>query len=152
MSRRRPASPDPRQLDLGPAVTMPRPRVYLPGSLAHGPQMCGLLAQSIAATDKSRAQIAAHMSDLTHDTITEPMLNAWTAKSHDRHRFPLEYAAAFEVAVETTALQQFLADERGSKLLVGQEALDAELGRIRRQQADLRRQEQALAKLMRGLP
>ncbi len=143
---RRPAI-DPRQLGME-LFQIPTAPARTPGSLACGPEICGLLSAAIKGTDMSRAQIAAGMSDLTGDVITEPMLNAWTAKSHDRHRFPLEYAAAFETVTETTSLQQLLARQRGSVVLVGKEALDAELGRLRRQQADLKQRERQLEQLM----
>lgn len=39
------------------------------------------------------------MSELTGDPISKDQLNAWTAESREKWRFPLEYLPAFEVAV-----------------------------------------------------
>lgn len=148
MRRGRTTPADGRQQDL---FMIPRPPALLPGSLSCGPEVCGVLSVAIRGTDLSRAQIAAGMQDLTGDPITEGMLNAWTAKSHDRHRFPFEYAGAFETVCETTGLQELLARQRGSVVLVGKEALDAEVGRLERQEEELRRQKKKLKELMRSL-
>jgi len=132
----------------GDLFAIPRAPADLPGSLDYANELCGALTQAIKQSPRSRAEIAARMSDLTGSRITDDMLNAWTSTAHDRHRFPFEYAAAFEVACETTALQELLARKRGSKVLVGKEALDAELGRVRRQKNDLAAQERQLVRLM----
>lgn len=140
-----------QQLDLlGDYYLAPRPPALIPGSLGFAAELCGTLSQAIKATDLSRAQIAAGMSDLVGETITEAMLNAWTSKAHDRHRFPFEFAAAFEATCETVALQQLLAAKRGSVVLVGREALDAELGRVQRQKEELAAKERRLKRLMGG--
>ena len=149
MTRRAVKAADPRQLSLDDWYRVPEAPSPGPGSLDYATELCATLSEAMRATDQSRAVIAARMSDLTHEHITEAMLNAYTAKSHDRHRFPFEFAAAFEVACEATCLQSLLAGKRGSLVLVGKEALDAELGRIRRQQAELRRKEKTLETLMR---
>jgi hypothetical protein len=140
---------DPRQDDLlAPRYAPPPMPALRPGSLSMAAEVCGTLSLAIRQTDLSRAQVAAAMSDLTGDTITVPMLNAWTAESHEAHRFPFQFAAAFEAACETTALQLLLASRRGSVVLVGREALDAELGRVRRQKAELSRKERELVSIM----
>lgn len=139
--------------DRGDTVTadlfqVPRPLDPVPGSLDYAAELCGALSQAVKSSPFSRGEIAARMSDLTGARITDDMINAWTSRSHDRHRFPFEFAAAFEVACETTCLQELLARKRGSRVLVGREALDAELGRIRRQKADLAQKEKHLMNLM----
>lgn len=141
---------DPRQLAMDGLFGLPAPPLLAPGSLQMAAEVCGTLTEAIKATDLSRAHVAARMSDLTGDAISEAMINAWTAKSYDRHRFPFEYAAAFEAACETTALQSLFAAKRGSVVLVGREALDAALGRLNRQEAELRRQKRLLTQLARS--
>lgn len=146
-----PTTPDTRQLDLTgswyPAPPVPR---LVPGSLACGPRLCGVLSDAIAASGRSRAEIAARMSDLTDDTVTEAMLNSWTAKSHERHRFPVEHAAAFEVATGSLVIQTLLSELRGTRVLVAAEVVDAELGRVHRQMDALRRKERELKALAKG--
>lgn len=143
---------DTRQADLlgDGYFQVPAPPLLLPGSMQCGAEICGALKLAIRNTDLSRAEIAARMTDLTAEPITEFMLNDWTAPSH-RHRFPAEYMPALEAACETTALQAVIARKSGSVVLVGKEALDAQLGRLTRQKHDLARQEQQIKALMRRL-
>lgn len=142
---------DERQFDLsGNWYPVPAPPRLVPGSLACGARLCGVLAQAIGDCGLSRAEVAFRMSELTGDAISEAMLNAWTAKSHDRHRFPVEYAAAFEAATDSIAIQQLLAEQRGTRVMVAEEVLDAELGRVRRQMDQLRRRERQLRTLTKG--
>ena len=135
---------DPRQLDLENYYIVPQAPEPSAGSLAMAAELCAALSRALKETPLSRAEVAARISDLTGDVITEPMLNAWTAKSHDRHRFPFEYAAAFEVATDSTALQHLLAGKRGSLVLVGKQARDARLGLLRRKVPEMRAEERAL--------
>lgn len=103
---------------------------------------------AIKATPKDRFQIAADMSRLTGQAITKHQLDAWTADSKEGHRFPFEYAAAFEQACDTTCLQELLAAKRGSTILVGEEVLEAKLGRLSMLEEELRRQKAAIKNQM----
>ena len=141
---------DPRQLSLEALYAVPEPPSPADGSLNLAAELCATLSRALKETPLSRAQVAARMSDLTGEIITEPMLNAWTAKSHERHRFPLEYTAAFEEACGSYALQQLLARRRGCLVLIGKQARDARLGMIRRRMTEMRAEERALLKEMGG--
>jgi hypothetical protein len=132
------------QMDLLAAYPVPAAPAYGPGSLACGDLVCEALSEAIRASGRPRAEIADHMSRLTGASVTVPILNALTATSHARHRMPLEWSAAFECATDTYRLSTLLAGQRGALLLHGEEARDAELGRIRRQQRALAARERAL--------
>lgn len=103
-----------------------------PGALAVGLPLRHLLSDLLKASPLSRFDIAARMSELTGQEITKHQLDAWTAESRDGWRFPLEYLPAFEVAVGTHDITAWVASLRGCKVLVGKEALDAEIGRLER--------------------
>lgn len=135
---------DPRQLSLDDYYIVPEPPAPAAGTLDYATELCATLARALKHTPLSRAEVAARMSDLTGEAISEAMLNAWTAKSHDRHRFPFEFAAAFEEACGSADLQQLLARKRGSLVLIGKQARDARLGLIRRKLAELRSEERTL--------
>lgn len=118
---------------------VPVPTVPLPGALNFNLQLRHLLSEALKACPLSRIEVAARMSELTGDTITKHQLDAWTAESREGWRFPLEYLAAFEVAVETTTLTAWLASIRGGKVLMGKDALDAEIGKLERLKEDAAR-------------
>lgn len=107
------------------------------GSLNYAVELCHTLSTALKRTSHSRYVVAGRMSELAGEEITKAQLDCWTAESKTPWRFPFEYAAAFEAACETTDLQQLLGRKRGSRILVGEDALYAELGRIQQQRADL---------------
>lgn len=118
------------------------------GSLEYAIELCCALSDAITKSGLSRYQIAARMSELTGQEITKAQLDAWTAESKTPWRFPFEYSAAFEVACSTTCLQDLLGRKRGSRILVGEEALYAELGLVKKQREELAMRERALMKRM----
>lgn len=104
------------------------------------------LSDALAHAEGDRHDIAAEMSRLTGRDISRYMLDAYTAESRADHNFPLRYAAAFEVATHSYCLTNLLAKARGCRVLVGDDALLAELGRIDRQEIELRAQRAAIKK------
>lgn len=84
-----------------------------------------------------RDEIALHMSRLTGEHITDTMIDAWTAKSKTKWRFPLQYLPAFEVATSTHLVSNFIADQCGGTFLAGDEVLKARLGSKLTQQKQL---------------
>jgi len=120
------------------------------GSLDYAKELSYVLSDALKKCPYSRHQVAARMSELTGQDISKATLDAWTAESKERWRFPFEYAAAFEVATEQlVCLQELLARKRGSRILVGEETLLAELGRVHKQRAELAVRERALKKRIR---
>lgn len=127
---------DPLTLDL---FEVPVARTPLPGALDVGLGVRHLLSDLLKASARNRFEIAARMSELLGHEITKHQLDSWTAESREGWRFPLEYLPAFEVAVETHQITTWLADLRGCKVLVGKEALDAEIGKLERLKEDAAR-------------
>jgi hypothetical protein len=111
---------------------VPVARVPLPGALNVGLAVRHLLSDLLKDSPHNRFEIAARMSELVGDEITKHQMDSWTAESREAWRFPLEYLPAFEVACETHKITSWLADLRGCKVLVGKEALDAEIGKLER--------------------
>lgn len=129
---------------------VPQAPVLGEGSLNYAAELCGVLAAALKRSSKSRYEIAARMSELVGHDVSKFQLDSWTAESRDGHRFPFEYAAAFEAACETTALQELFGRKRGCRILVGEEALVAELGRIEKTKIELAQRERALKAYIRG--
>lgn len=139
--------PDTRTGDL---FAVPVPAESLPGAMDYSLAIRRMIAEAIKGCPLNAAQIAGRMAELTGAGITEHQLHAWTAPSREGWRFPLEYLPAFEAAVETHAITAWLADTRGGRLLVGREALNAELGRLERQRDETGRKIKQLKLQMGG--
>lgn len=135
-------TPDLFEIPVAPAPTG--------GSLDYSAELRHVLSQAVKESPQSRYEIAARMSELTGQDISKSMLDAWTAESKSLWRFPFEYAAAFEAACETTCLQELLGRKRGSRILVGEETLLAELGRIHKQRDELVKRERAIKQRIGG--
>lgn len=105
------------------------------GSLDCAAELCATLANMITDAMKrdvirSRHDLAARMSELTGKEVTKSMIDAWTAESKEPWRFPFEYAPAFEAALDSNSLQHLFGRKRGCRVLVGDEALLAEIGQL----------------------
>ena len=136
---------DPRQTSLLDAFeAIAQPEHPADGSLAMAAEVCAALARAIKDCPLSRGEIAARMSDLSGETISEHMLNKWTSKSSDGWRFPFEYAAAFEVATGSRLLQLALARKRGTLVMTPKDGRDAEIGRAQRELKEAQRRLQTL--------
>lgn len=122
-----------------PAVREPQP-----GSLDLGDTVARTLSEAIKGAPASRAAIASRMSELTGTRISTHMLDAWTSTAHHRHRFPAAWVPAFELATASRGCLSVLADARGALVLYGAEAIDAQLGQIRRARRELYQREQLL--------
>jgi hypothetical protein len=116
---------DGKTLDL---FSVPVPST-IPGTLNLNIQTPHLLSAAIKDSGMERDEIALHMSRLTGDHITEDMLNAWTAKSKTKWRFPIQYLPSFEVATGTHLVSHFMAEKCGGTFLIGEEVLKARLGK-----------------------
>ena len=137
--------PDSLTMDL---FEVPIPTSPMPGALNFNHVLRRLLSDLLKTCPLSREEVAARMSELTGDTITKHQLDSWTAESREGWRFPLEYLPAFEVAVETTGLIAWAASVRGGKILMGKEALDAEIGKLERLKEDAARKIKQLKQAM----
>ncbi len=139
-----------RQIDrlTGDLFEVPVPAEPLPGAMDYSLAVRRLMADAIKASPYNATQIAARMAELTGQNITEHQLHAWTAPSRESWRAPLEFIPAFEAAAETTTLTAWLAGVRGGRLLIGREALNAELGRLERQRDEAARKIKQLKNVM----
>lgn len=127
---------------------VPQPTPALAGNVDLDVPLREALNDAIKHAPGDRHDIAAEMSRLTGRDISRYMLDAYTGESRSDHNFPFRYAAAFEVATGSFALTHLLAKARGGRVLLGQDALLAELGRIEREEQDLRVQKSALKKFL----
>jgi hypothetical protein len=96
-----------------------------------------LLTDAITRSGKSRFEIASEMSKVTGHEITKAMLDAWTAESKPRWRFPFLFVTAFEVAIGARPMTDMLAKRHGLTLIGPEEQLYLRLGRAAYERADL---------------
>lgn len=148
-----PRADDARQMKLGLTEALqeaPAPEA-MPGSANFDLELRALLAKALKQSTKSRAQIAADMTDLIYgDTdagsITAAQLNSWTATSHEAWRFPAAFLPAFLMATGATFVLERLADKCGCQILVGEEAVLAEAAALRAVAQDAQRRLDKLTK------
>lgn len=148
------ARDDDRTLDFFEIPQAPAPTG---GSLDYEAELCSTLTDMITDAMKrgairSRYDLAARMSELTGDGegITKAMIDSWTAGSKGGHRFPFQFAAAMESACDSHRLQELLGRKRGSRILVGEESLLAELGRLDHQEQEIKTRRSQLRKRLKG--
>lgn len=134
----------------GDLFEVPVPREPVDGALDLSKQLRAMISLALKECAKDRHEVAAVMSRLTGQNISKHQLDSWTAESREGWRFPLEYLAALEVACETHAITAWIVSVRGGKLLIGKEALEAELGKLTRQQQEISNRAKALKKTLGG--
>ncbi len=94
-------------------------------------QVIRIIVEAVKSCPKSRAVIAAEMSDLLSVNISEHMINAWTSKEKEHYRFPLEYAPAFCYVTSDFQLIKLAAEVLGLKVLDDKQVLWLELAKVR---------------------
>jgi hypothetical protein len=119
------------------------------GSLDIDAEFRAALSEDIKGCPQSRYQIAARMSELLGREITKSQLDNWTAESHEPHRMPAQYLAAFVLATGgRRRAMETVARHAGIFALPGPEALRAEMQRIDDIIAELRQEKRKAAVLI----
>jgi hypothetical protein len=137
-----------RQLNLHGLFQVPRPPEPVGGSLNFGLELRATLSRVLKDCPDSREVIAGRMSELLGADISVHQLNAWTAESRESWRFPFEFAAAFEQATGCHSLTELLARKRGCTVLVGEESLKVELGRLEMKESEIKKRKQMLKRYL----
>lgn len=119
------------------------------GELDTGNAVRASLSNAIRTAPATREEVAQQMSHLVYgdngdSKITRPMLDSWTAQSRTAWRFPLEYLPAFARATGSMVPLQLIAERCGCRILVGEEALLAQMGVIETQRWLLQHDEKTI--------
>jgi len=101
-----------------------------PGSLDIDTEFRAAVSADIKVCPLSRYQIAAKMSELAGQEITESMLYNWTAESHEKHNMPCKFLPAFVVITGGRRAFECLSRRSGLFALPGPDALRAEIHRL----------------------
>lgn len=123
---------------------VPRPASPTPGSMDYRQEVACLVGQMLKTADGDRWEIAARMSRLTGKDISKYMLDAYAAEGREEFNLPFYLAPVLEVASASHVLAQWFAEKRGGSMLMGEEVLMAELGKIEAMEAELKQQKAML--------
>lgn len=133
----------------GDLFEIPMPANPLPGSMDYRAVVAHLLARMITESGLTRYAIAAQASELVGKEVSKYMLDAYTAESRDEFNPPAWLMPAIEAVCKSHLYSNWLAEIRGGRLLIGRDALAAELGRIERQRDELGSQARTIKEQMR---
>ncbi len=135
---------------------IPQPAPALPGAMDYRTQVAVIVGDMIAAAkihdiELDRPMIALKIARLTGKDVSKAMLDGYTAESRDAFNLPMYLAPALEAVCNSTALSSWLATVRGGRLVLGPDAIDAEIGRLQHKQADIGDRVKALKQLRRSV-
>lgn len=129
---------------------IPRAAPASPGSVNYSREIAAAMSQALKDCPHDRIEVSARMTRLLGREMSLSMLNAYTAESHTDHNISLERAIAFDIATEGRALLKFYAAKLGCGVLVGDEIMHAEIGRIHELRDKLAVQERAIRDYLKG--
>lgn len=114
---------------------IPRPAPEVPGSMDYRTQIAFMVGEMIAAAHArdplmDRYAIAAACSRLAGKEISKAMLDGYTSESRDAFNAPAWLIPIIETVCKSTLYTEWLASVRGGRLVLGPDALDAEIGRL----------------------
>lgn len=137
-------------------ANIPQPAPAIAGGMDYRTQIAVIVGDMVAEAkthdgDLDRPMIAAKVTRLTGKDVSKSMLDGYTAESRDAFNLPLWLVPALESVCNSTALSSWLAGVRGGRLVLGPEAIDAAIGRIQRERADLDEQLKHLKHLSRSV-
>ena len=126
-----------RRIDLntGDLFPIPRPVAAIEGTMDFRLAVTGEVREMLAeakAAGLDRYDIAARASKLAGRDVSKQMLDGYTADSREEFNVPLWLAPVLETVCDSTRLSVWHAGVRGGQLLIGDDVLDAEVGRAER--------------------
>ncbi|VVE35681.1 hypothetical protein [Pandoraea fibrosis] len=127
---------------------VPRAPELLDASMAFRDEVAALANTVLSDAGASREIVAAEVSRLVGGEVTKHTLDSWTAASRTKHNIPFHLVPVVEAACKSHALSNWLAEKRGGRLLVGRDALTAELGKLERTRDEAGKRIKALKRVM----
>lgn len=139
------ARKDDRTLDL---FEVPQPAAPLPGAMDYRALVAGLVSEALRVSGADRHELAARCSRLSGKDVSKYMLDAYTSEAREEFNLPFWLVPALEEACGTHDLTNWLVATRGGRMLIGREALTADLGKLERQKIEV---DQLIKKLKKQL-
>jgi hypothetical protein len=100
-------------------------------------EIAQVMSTAMAQCKLTHAEVAKKMSALLGRKISTHMLDAYASDAKVGHTPSMDVAIAFDMAINSCALSNYLAGKLGGKVAVGNDILFMELGRIAKERADL---------------
>lgn len=130
---------------LGFAFEAPIARTGLAAMAGLERRISATVGTILASDSRSRAVLAAEISDLLDEPVSKEMLDAYASPAREGHKVPMSRFMALVAVTGRHDLLDPLMREIGAALLVGEEVLTARVGHVRQQirelQAEMRRLE-----------
>ncbi|MFP4273376.1 MAG: hypothetical protein ACLFRH_10110 [Halothiobacillaceae bacterium] len=133
------------EIDLFP-VPEAAPRV--PGTMDYRQQVAHLVSEVLKRSSHDRYGLSAEISRLAGKDVSKNMLDAYASDAREDHNLPLYLVPAIETVCDSHCLTNWLVGVRGGKLLIGREALNAELGKLERARDEAGKRIRQLKQLM----
>jgi len=111
-------------------------------------RMRAALLEALRRSSRSRAQVADRMTELLGQRISEAQINAWTAPSHTKHRFPAAYLGAFCRATGSLEPLRILVEEAGSHIVGSDVLLLAESAQAERRMSKDRKRRRIIGEAL----
>ena len=89
-----------------------------------------ILTKTIKKCPHSRQHIAKEMSEITGTVITKEMIDSWTAKAKNKHRFPAIFLPAFCIATNNSKALSFLTRKANAVVLSKEDALRVDIHKL----------------------
>lgn len=102
--------------------------------------LVGAILNTAHADGRSRAVIAAEMSEVLGEEVTKAMLDAYASPARIEHKVPFSRLMALIVVTGRQDLMDPLMREGGMAVLIGEEVKTARVGHITRQLDKLKRE------------
>lgn len=132
---------------------IPAPLPQREGTMDFRARVALLVTELVRASGQSRYAIAAKMSELADVETSKAVLDSYTAESRDACNLPLWKAPLIELATDRRDLAEWHAGVLGGRILWGADVIDADVGRMKRQVAELQdqlRRAEALQRVVKG--
>lgn len=127
---------------------VPRPVAPIAASMNFSAEVSHLLSDMFAQAGMDRYQIAAEVSRLTGRECSKAMLDGYTSEARETFNVPAYLMPAIETVCRSHIFTLWLSDKRGARLLIGREALAAELGRLEGQKSQVADRIKAIKRVM----
>lgn len=109
---------------------VPQPAAPVEAGMDYRATVSRMVSDMLDGAGMERAVVSAECSRLVGKEVSKYMLDAYSSPARADYNAPAYLMPALEAACATHAFSAWIADVRGGQLLIGAEALNAELGRL----------------------